>query len=179
MTNERHGAIPGADRETDRARATQTTSRAPEAATDPVRSRWPLRLASSLALCALLVAACSGKENPTPGDEDPITPTPTTGGSSGKGSGGGAGAGPVGSGGGTGGAIFEEPNREECSDEPDGEQPNSHPASHRGTPCWNVADCKIVSREQVINQCNSKGSSCFPFTRSIEGYTPGDPLPPL
>ncbi len=180
MTNELHDAIPDAGRETDRARAAQTTSRSTETMAESTRASRALRLASSLALFAVLVAACSGKENPAPGDDDPITPTPTTGGSSGDSSGGSAGAGPVGSGGdGAGGTTFEEPDREDCADEPDGEQPDSHPASHRGTPCWDVADCRIVSPEQVINQCNSKGSSCFPFTRSIEGHTPGDPLPPL
>lgn len=133
---------------------------------------------ASFAIVALLFAACGG-ENPAPGDDDPITPTPTGGSSNTGGGGSGATGGSGGSGtdGGTGGSIFEQPERPDCPDDPDGEQPDSHPASHRKTPCWTVTECNIVKREQAINQCNAKGSSCFPFTRTIEGYEPGDPLP--
>lgn len=133
-----------------------------------------LLLSLLLTLTVGFAAAC-GKSNEEPsGDDDPIKPVPSSGGAGGDGNASTGGTDNQGTGG-----IWVEPEREACPDEPDGEQPNSHPPSHRGTPCWNVENCNIVNSEQAKNQCTN--STCVPFdnTARIEGYTEGDPLPPL
>lgn len=133
-------------------------------------------LLTAFASLALGFVVACGDSNEEPGDDNPLAPQPSTGG--GTGSGGGDGSGGGGNDG-TGGDIFVPPDREDCPDEPDGEQPDSHPASHRGTPCWNVEECNIVKPEQAKNQCTN--SVCVPFDNEgrIEGFDPSKPLPPL
>jgi hypothetical protein len=137
-----------------------------------MKTSHKLILATLTFLASGVFVAC-GESNEEPGDEDPIVTPPGTGG---IGAGGDNGTG--GTTNGTGGG-FEEPQRAPCPDAPDGVQPDTHPVAHRGTPCWNVAECNIVKPEQAKNQCN--GSGCVPFsnTARIEGYTAGDPLPAL
>lgn len=121
----------------------------------------------------------SGGSNASGGSSGGDGGSSQTGGSSASGGTGGSSGGSAGSAGsgGSGGSIFVPPDREDCPEEADSVQSAGPP--NAGKPCWDLSDCNGINSTQFKNQCHS--GECFPFdnTARIEGYTAGEPLPPL
>lgn len=73
---------------------------------------------------------------------------------------------------GTGGNLSEIPEREDCPDEPDGEEDVIGE-------CWDISNCNGVTDQQFLNQCAGEGT-CIGFFDNedkIEGFE--GTLPPL
>ena len=118
------------------------------------------------------------------GDSDSDTATTNNGDGDGDGDETGGGSGPGGNGNtsgdgdgdgdntGTGGNLGQEPEREDCDEEPNGDTPKLGD-------CWDLAGCNGVASEQFLNQCAGEGTCVGNYDNeaNIEGFT--GTLPPL
>lgn len=156
-----------------------------------------------LALSSSVAVAC-GDNNEPPSDEDGPTDIGNDGGgepgsggagdgsgaTSADGAGGGSGGGSDGSGnsgnaggeggqngsGGGSGGGFEEPDAEDCSEEPNGTFPGEdNPVE--GEDCWDHSECKGVASEQFLNRCSGTCLQPFDNEERIVGFDGN--LPPL